>query len=680
MPAEKNNSASSEKNIPSREELIQENRLLKRELDSVRGQDRQLIDDVLDTIQDGISILTPDLTVRHVNSVMKTWYRENLPLEGKKCYQIYQNRKAPCSPCPILRCFESGRTEVDIVPPVSGSPARWIELFGYPMRDPVSGEITGAVEFVRDITARVRAEEEFREEHDQLLSIFNSIDQAVYVADMDNYEILFANRATESKIGRPLIGETCYRVLQGRDQPCDFCTNKIIRKLAGAPYYWEYHNPQLDRDYQIIDRVIRWPDGRAVRFELAIDITDRKKAEAERRALERQVQQSQKLESLGVLAGGIAHDFNNILMVVLGNAELALETVGDYSPARDNLGQITRAARQAADLCRQMFAYTGKSSFARRPVDLKNLVEEITRLLQASISKKAALQLQLEEGLPLIEADPSQIRQVVMNLLINASEALEEKSGYITVSTGALFCGDEELKKTEFPEGLEPGLYVFFEVVDTGIGMKEDSRRRLFEPFYSTKFTGRGLGLAAVLGIVRGHNGALQIESEPGKGTTFRVLFPTQSSEADPRAADPQATNVAGEIDWQGEGTVLLAEDEQTLRALGMQMLKRLGLKVIVAADGVEAVELFQKYYEKIDLVLLDLTMPRLDGGEALAKIHQIDPAARVVIVSGYSEADITERFAGQHLTGILQKPYSLVRLRDLLTRLLPEQSSAKSQ
>jgi CheY-like chemotaxis protein len=267
-----------------------------------------------------------------------------------------------------------------------------------------------------------------------------------------------------------------------------------------------------------------------------------------------------------------------------------------------------------------------------------------------------------------------------MNLLINASEALEEKSGYITVSTGAVFCGDEELKQTEFPEGLEPELYVFFEVVDTGTGMEEDTRRRLFEPFYSTKFTGRGLGLAAVLGIVRGHNGALKIESEPGKGTTFRVLFPAQSSEADPRAVASQATDAAGGIDWQGEGTVLLAEDEETLRILGEQMLKRLGLKVMVAADGVEAVDLFRKYREKINLVLLDLTMPRLDGGEALDKIHRIDPAARVVIVSGHSEADLAERFAGRNLVGILQKPYSLVRLRALLIRLLPRRGSSKSQ
>ncbi|MDP8236921.1 MAG: response regulator, partial [Candidatus Erginobacter occultus] len=317
-----------------------------------------------------------------------------------------------------------------------------------------------------------------------------------------------------------------------------------------------------------------------------------------------------------------------------------------------------------------------KSSFTRRAVDLKSLVEEIAHLLKTSISKKAVLNLQLADELPTIEADPSQVRQVVMNFLINASEALDGKSGYITVSAGAALCGEEELKKTEFPEGLEPGLYVFLEVADTGTGMDEDTRRRLFEPFFSTKFTGRGLGLAAVLGIVRGHDGAIRIETEPGKGTTFRVLFPAlESGKAVPAA--PAAASASGGLDWRGEGTVLLAEDEETLRALGTQILQRLGLKVIAAADGMEAVELFRKHRKKIDLVLLDLTMPRLDGGEALAEIRKIDPSARVVIASGYSEADLAERFAGRNLTGILQKPYSLGRLRGLLATLLPSSGPA---
>jgi len=789
-----------DKKPPSRENLLREIARLERELERVRSTDRRLIDDVLDTIQDGISILEPDLTIRHVNPVIKEWYRENFPLEGRKCYEAYHNRATPCSPCPTLRCLESGRTEVEIVPGLPGSPARWLELFSYPIKDPVTGEVTGVVEFVRDITARVRAEEELREEHGRLLSIFNSIDQVIYVADPDTYEILFANRATVASIGHPVVGKICYREFQGLEKPCDFCTNEIIRKLDGQPYYWEYHNPKLDRDYQIIDRIIRWPDGRDVRFELAIDITKRKQAAVslresaerylrlsnlletifntipdilgiqdpdrgiiryneagyrvlgikpeeaagkkcyqvlgreepcpvcatdealrtgkparvekfveemglwldcraypvldeegkivqviehlrditarkrlaeERRELERQVRKAQKLESLGVLAGGIAHDFNNILMVVLGNVELALESVPAHSPARMNLEQVTRAVRQAADLCRQMFAYTGKSSFTRRPVDLKSLVEEISHLLKTSISKKAVLNLQLADDLPAIEADPSQVRQVVMNLLINASEALAGRSGYITVSAGAALCDAEELKKTEFNDGLQPGLYVFLEVADTGTGMDEDTRRRLFEPFFSTKFTGRGLGLAAVLGIVRGHNGALRIETEPGKGTTFRILFHA----LDPGKAPPAATgaaSVSGGLDWRGEGTVLLAEDEETLRALGGQILKRLGLEVIAAADGREAVELFRKHRKKIDLVLLDLTMPRLDGEEALTEIRKIDPSARVVIASGYSEADLAERFAGRGLSGVLQKPYSLGRLRGLLSSLLP--------
>ena len=247
---------------------------------------------------------------------------------------------------------------------------------------------------------------------------------------------------------------------------------------------------------------------------------------AEKRNLERQVQQAQKLESLGVLAGGIAHDFNNILMAVLGHAELALEKISPMSPARGDLTDIATAARHAADLCRQMLAYAGKSSFALERVGLRDLVEEMAHLLKTSISKKAILNLNLERGLPPIQADPSQVRQIAMNLIINASEAIGDQSGVITVSVGATRCDEEYLRKTELREDLVPGLYVHLEVTDTGGGMGAETRSRIFDPFFSTKFTGRGLGLAAVLGIVRAHKGALKVYSEPGKGTTFKILFP----------------------------------------------------------------------------------------------------------------------------------------------------------
>ncbi len=637
----------------------------RRLLEEVRSS-REFLDGVLKSIQDGISVLAPDLTIRHVNPVMNSWYRKNLPLEGKKCFQVYHNGRGPCDPCPTLRCLETGRTEREEVPGLPGSAAKWLELFCYPIKDPVSGEITGVVEFVRDITERRRTEQELRREHAQVLSIFDSIEQVIYVADMDTYEVVFANRFCRQALGKDPVGQLCHRSFQGLDKPCEFCTNEIIRKLDYRPYAWEFFNSKLGRHYQLVDRVIRWPDGRDLRFELAIDISGIKKAEEERFAIERRLQQAQKLEGLGVLAGGIAHDFNNILMAVLGHAELALDEISPLSPARQNLREIALAARRAGDLCRQMLAYSGKASFAHEPIRLKELIEEMVHLLQISISKKAVLNLRLDPGLPPVMGDPSQARQVVMNLILNASESLGDKSGVVTVSTGAVLCDEACLRGMEIFEDLAPGLYLWVEVADTGCGMDRETRARLFKPFFSTKFTGRGLGLAAVLGIMRAHQGAIKVYSEPGKGTSFRVYFPVSEKLEESAGSGEDSASA-----WRGSGTILLVDDEETLRALGTRMLERLGFSVLTASDGEEALEIYRRRGREIALVLLDLTMPRMDGAETFAELRRLDPSVKVVMASGYGAKHVAEQFAGRNLDGVVQKPYPEAELRAVLARIL---------
>ena len=374
------------------------------------------------------------------------------------------------------------------------------------------------------------------------------------------------------------------------------------------------------------------------------------------------------MESLGVLAGGIAHDFNNILMAVQGHAELALDGIPPTSPARGNLTEITTAARRAADLCRQMLAYAGKASFALERVGLGDLVEEMADLLKTSISKKAILTLNLEKGLPAIQADPSQIRQIVMNLIINASEAIGDRSGVITVSVGTTRCDEEYLRKTELCDDLPPGLYVHLEVTDTGGGMDAETQARIFEPFFTTKFTGRGLGLAAVLGIIRAYKGALKVHSEPGKGTTFKVLFPAL---ADGKEAtrSPDAIPLA---EWRGKGTILFVDDEESLIALGARMLEYLGFTVLTAVDGQQAVNLYRERGKEIDLVLMDLTMPQMDGAEAFDEMRRMNPEVRVVLASGYTEDDVSSRFEGKKPAGVFQKPYTLAKLREALSGLMP--------
>ena len=396
------------------------------------------------------------------------------------------------------------------------------------------------------------------------------------------------------------------------------------------------------------------------------DITERKRAEEEKKNFEAKLQQAQKLESLGVLAGGIAHDFNNLLMGVLGNAEIALLELPPESPARGELQHITTAALRAAELTKQMLAYSGKGKFVVQGLNLSKLVEEMAELLQVSISKKVVLKYNFGDNLPPIEADASQIRQVVMNLIINASEAVGEKSGVVTVSTSVIEADRSYLSETYLDENLPEGYYVSLEVADTGCGMDEQTRKKIFDPFFTTKFAGRGLGLAAVLGILRGHGGAVKIYTEPQRGTTFKVLFPA-SRQAVEESVGPSAT----EQEWRGSGVILIVDDDEPVRIATKMMLEKLGFTVLTAEDGRAALEVFRSPVDEIVVVLLDLTMPHLDGEETFRELRRIRPDVRVILSSGYNEQETTNRFAGKGLAGFLQKPYGLRPLGEKIRQVL---------
>ncbi|MDP6637266.1 MAG: response regulator [Phycisphaerae bacterium] len=418
-------------------------------------------------------------------------------------------------------------------------------------------------------------------------------------------------------------------------------------------------------------------NGKDYLIGLGVDITDRKRAEAERLSLERQVQHAQKLESLGVLAGGIAHDFNNLLMAILGNADLAMDELARHAPGRDNLKEIEKAAKRAAELSKQMLAYSGKGKFVVETIDLNEFVEEMAHLLEVSISKKVILKYNFADNLPVFGGDAAQIRQIIMNLITNASEAIGDKSGVIALSTGATDCDRAYLDsidrtlRTGLDEPLPEGLYVYIEVSDTGCGMDDDTIKKIFDPFFTTKFTGRGLGMAAVLGIVRGHGGAISIYSEPGKGTAFKVLFPA----GDPPAGDATVRELEQHETkaWRGSGTVLIVDDEETVCAVGKQMLIRMGFDVLVAADGQEAVEVFAAHADDIVCVLLDLTMPHMDGEQAFGELRRIKSDVAVILCSGYNEQDATQHFAGKGLAGFVQKPYSIIELRNKLIEVLAD-------
>ncbi len=405
-------------------------------------------------------------------------------------------------------------------------------------------------------------------------------------------------------------------------------------------------------------------DGQPAVMGVARNITERKQAEEERLMMEQQLLHTQKLESLGVLAGGIAHDFNNILTAIIGNADLALMRINKESPAVDNLHRIEQSASRAADLAKQMLAYSGKGKFMVESLDINKLVEEMLHMLEVSISKKAVLRLNFTRPLPAVEADATQIRQIIMNLVINASEAIGDKSGVIAITTGCMDCDDSYLKDVWLDENLSGGLYSYLEVADSGCGMDKDVMEKLFDPFFTTKFTGRGLGMAAVLGIVRGHHGAIKVYSEPGKGSSFKILFPASGRPA-------EIFNSESDRDeWRGSGTVLLVDDEETVRGIGTEMLKELGFEVITANDGRAGLDIF-KSRDDIAFVILDLTMPHMDGEQCFCELRRIKPDVRVILSSGYNENEVTQKFVGKGLSGFIQKPYRLSVLKEAVKAVI---------
>ncbi len=410
-----------------------------------------------------------------------------------------------------------------------------------------------------------------------------------------------------------------------------------------------------------------YPCGNDLVLAIVRDITDFKASEEEKLQLQQQVHQSQTLESLGVLAGGIAHDFNNILMGILGNAELAEADLSPDSPALERLRKIVDATNRAADLCRQMLTYSGSCSLACENVILPLLVQEIIRLLKTRIPAKTSLRLDFPTQLPSLFADPYQIRQMLRNLITNASEAITHDHGLIIVSANCRRYSCDELAATEFAPALPAGEYISICVEDNGTGMDEDVRRRMFEPFFSTKFVGRGLGLPSVLGIVRAHGGAVAVETTPGRGTSMKVLLPVTQQQR------PQPKTPVSNSPQKQRNTVLFADDEESLREITQATLSRLGFRVLQASNGREAIELYKSHQSEIVVSMLDLSMPEFDGIQTLQELRKIDPHALIVITSGYSEEDIRDRFHHGVPSAVLQKPFSLSRLKEVFAKILPK-------
>ena len=386
----------------------------------------------------------------------------------------------------------------------------------------------------------------------------------------------------------------------------------------------------------------------------------RMRSDEEKAAFEQQLNQTQKLESLGVLAGGIAHDFNNILAIIVGYCGLIKM---DYETAEAKIPEIEKAAERAAGLCRQMLAYAGQSNFIQARVNVTELVEEMVRMLKSTIAQNVAINTNISSEKLSMTGDASQIRQIVMNLVINASEAIGEVQGTVHVSLSRTEIKKMPMEKDLFGKTIPAGGYLCLEVTDNGCGMDDECMRRIFEPFYTTKFTGRGLGMSAVLGIVSAHRGAIQLTSQPGQGTSFKIYLPVLSRDSAAEAASQQASPEQ----WQGSGTILLVEDEVQVKLIAGSLLQKLGFTVIEASDGKEALELYHTMAADITLVVTDMGMPVMDGYELFRELKKLDPKLPIIISSGFGDIDVTSRISGGDIAGLISKPYSFDKLRDVL-------------
>jgi PAS domain S-box-containing protein len=541
-----------------------------------------------------------------------------------------------------------------------------IETSGVPMFDN-NGNYSGYLGIARNITERRKSEKALIESEQKYRELTDLLPQAVYEINLEG-NVTFANRhACETSGYSPedvKNGLNVREIIIPEDREKTMSNMREIL-ISGKKIGYEYRSLRKDgTSFPVISYyspIIREGRHAGIRG-IVVDITEQKKAEEERRKLEIQLLQAQKLESLGILAGGIAHDFNNILTGILGYADLAIMEAAKDSPVKEYIEQLVISSRRASELTKQMLAYSGMGKFLIKPINLSEVVKNISKLLEVSISKKCLLTLNLPEDIPLIEGDLIQIQQIIMNLTINASEAIGDNNGNITISTGEINY-DKICVSGIMAENLKEEDYVYLEIKDTGSGMTEDIQNKIFDPFFTTKFTGRGLGLAAVIGIVRGHHGTIKVSSRPCSGSIFTVFFPVSEKF--------EINNIKKDRINHIKDTVLVIDDEKTVLSVAEAMLKKLEFNVLTENDSRKTIDLFHKYKEKISFVLLDMTMPYMDGSEVFKQLKSIKPDVKVILTSGYNEQSAINHFTEKELAGFIQKPYSVEELKQIIEKVM---------
>ena len=533
---------------------------------------------------------------------------------------------------------------------------------------------TANVNLTREITERQRAQSELKSSHEILLTVVDSIDADIFVADMETHEILLMNRHMQDGYGGDRTGEKCWRVFKGEESACPQCPATKLVDAEGRPtglHVWEYHSASTERQYLNFDRAIPWTDGRLVQLQIAMDVTELTRVQKEKLNLEIQLRQAQKMEAIGTLAGGIAHDFNNILAAIIGYTEISMEVGRDNEQVVQYLREVMTAAHRAKDLTAQILTFSRQAEVEPRPMRLGHVVHEAVKLIRASLPSTIAIEEIITSRTPII-ADPTQMHQVVMNLATNAAHAMEGDGGRLTIKLD-----DIDLRVNgagiEGLDGCDQVVQLIVE--DTGKGMPSSVLDRIFDPYFTTKAKGKGtgMGLAMVHGIINSYGGEIMVESQPGQGTLFRLLLPAADTLRAEGAMGPST-----DIETGGSESILLVDDEPQIVNLLKIMLASMGYRVSAFTDSVQAVEAFEANPREFHLVLTDMTMPGITGQELVRRVHQIRPDLPVILATGFSERMNEDQARRIGIAKFLHKPIMRKELAQALREALWNEDSGR--
>src|SRR6185369_9089560 len=534
---------------------------------------------------------------------------------------------------------------------------------------------TANKELQQELAEHRRAEESLKASEEKFRTLVDNSFDVIFVLDSAGV-FQFVSPSWETHFGYPVtgvIGINFQAFVHPEDAP--HCIEYLTQVMTNgrAATCLPYRVKHADGSWRLfIANGTMNTDSTGTVFYIGIgrDISDEKRLEEERLNLERQFLHAQKLESLGILAGGIAHDFNNLLTVIIGNLELSCMQLDKTSQAAIRIDQAMQASLRAADLTRQMLDYSGRGIFELKQLDINQLVKENCDLFRTTVPKTISMTTKTAISLPAVSGDAGQLQQVIMNLITNAAEAIGSEPGSILIATGVQECDMELLQHSRLEKKPPPGRYIAIDITDSGCGMDKETQQRIFEPFYTTKFTGRGLGMSSVMGIIKSHNGAILLYSEPGSGSTFKVLLPVISEQQDVIQSGPPD----GEFPKpyrDSTGKVLVVDDEELVREVCGEYLKDMGLQTLSAADGMEAVDIFSRNVNDISLVILDLTMPNMDGVVSLREMRQIQPDAKILISSGHATQTTEKFFTDDQPDGFIQKPFQKKELQDKIDGIL---------